>query len=719
MKTRIILFVMIVFISALFSQTPDWKWAAQAGGSGWDAGYDIAVDNNGNSYVTGWFETYAVFGPYTLTSSGGRDIFVAKLDVNGNCLWATKAGGLVFDRGYSIAIDNNGNSYVTGDFQVTATFGSYSLTSSGLGDIFVAKLDANGNWLWATQAGGTSWDSGNKIVIDNNGNSYITGDFEEAATFGSYSLTGSGNSDIFVAKLNSNGNWLWATQAGGGGYDYGEAIAIDNYGNSYVKGLFHYTATFGQHSLNAYGYDYNTFVAKIDATGNWLWATKAYGGISVDYGGETIALDDNGNSYTTGGFSQTATFGSHSLTATGGHHIYVAKMDTNGNWLWATTAGESSDNGYGYGIAIDDYGNKYIVGNFENTLTFGFYILTSETGDIFVAKMDTNDNWLWAVQGGESVSGWDIAIAIDNYGNSYITGDFQNTATFGGSSLTSNGDKDIFVAKCGQYFTDFNADNILGYFPLTVNFTDLSANNPIAWEWDFNNDGVIDSYEQNPTHIYSQSGIYTVALTVSDGTNTDTKIKANYITAVEALTAEFEGNPTSGSQPLEVQFTDMSLINPTNWEWDFDNNDSVDSYEQNPVHLFSEEGFYTVSLTVSDGMNNDTEIKEGYIAVIAVNTDDSFVFSETQLLDNYPNPFNPSTTIEFSIQNDSEVELTIYNIKGQQVKVVANNHYQKGNHSVIWNGDDEYGKTVSSGVYLFQLSIDGEIKATNKCLLLK
>ncbi len=243
--------------------------------------------------------------------------------------------------------------------------------------------------MWAAQAGGNFLDSCNALIMDDNDNIFVTGDFWETSTFGSYSLTSSGNNDIFVAKLDVNGNWLWAIQAGGSSYDYGLAIAIDNYGNSYVKGLFHYTATFGQYSLIAYGYDYNTFIAKLDANGNWLWATKAYGGIDVNYGGETIALDANGNSYTTGGFSQTATFGSHSVTGTGASDIYLAKMDTNGNWLWAITSGESNDSGTGHGISIDDYGNKYIVGGFANTLTLGSNSLTCETGDIFVAKMDT------------------------------------------------------------------------------------------------------------------------------------------------------------------------------------------------------------------------------------------------------------------------------------------------------------------------------------------
>ena len=363
----------------------NWLWATKAGGSGDDESSGIAIDDNGNSYMTGTFVGTANFGSYSLTSFGYKDIFIAKMDTTGNWLWATKAGGSYWDQGYGIAIDDNGNSYVTGRFHYTATFGSYSLTSSGENDIFVAKMDANGNWLWATKAGGSSYDYGHSIAIDDNGNSYVTGEFVGTATFGSYSLTSSGINDIFVAKMDATGNWLWATKAGGSGNDYGYDIAIDDNGNSYVTGQFWSNATFGSYSLVTSGY-YDIFVAKMDTTGNWLWATKA-GGSSADYG-HSIAIDDNGNSYVTGEFVGTATFGSYVIYSSGNLDIFVAKMDANGNWLWATKAGGSNFD-QGYGIAIDDYTNSYVTGYFGGTATFGSYSLTSSGSyDIFVAMLN-------------------------------------------------------------------------------------------------------------------------------------------------------------------------------------------------------------------------------------------------------------------------------------------------------------------------------------------
>ena len=444
---RIFILTMLLLItSTIFAQTPDWQWAAKAGGIDDDEGEAITIDDAGNSYVTGYFQDTTTFDSDTLISSGFYDIFVAKMDAGGNWLWATKAGGTGYDIGYGITIDDAGNCYVTGYFNGTATFGSYSLISGGGIDLFVAKIDTDGNWQWATKAGGTSTAIGYGITIDDAGNSNVTGCFHGTAIFGSDSLTSSGCSDIFVAKMDAGGNWQWATKAGGVDCeDYGFGITIDNAGNTYVTGGFRGTATFGSYNLTSSGFD-DIFVAKMDAGGNWQWATKA-GGTSTDQG-FGITIDDAGNCYVTGYFYLTATFGSYSLTDGGLGDIFVAKIDAGGNWQWATKAG-----GYnyqkGYAITIDDARNSYVTGYFCGTATFGSYSLTISgyLSDIFVAKMDTGGNWLWATQAGGGWSDEGKGIAIDDAGNSYVTGGFWYTATFGTDSITSSGVYDIFVAK--------------------------------------------------------------------------------------------------------------------------------------------------------------------------------------------------------------------------------------------------------------------------------
>ena len=445
-KSMVILSGLLLITICGYAQEPVWEWATAAGGSDDDRGYSITIDYAGNSYVTGYFEGTATFGSDSLTSSGPGDIFVAKIDAGGNWQWANKVGGSGSDIGKGITIDDAGNSYVTGYFWGTATFGSYTLTSSG-NDIFVAKVDSGGTWQWATKAGGTEGDAGCAITIDYAGNSYVTGYFRETAIFGSYSITSNGGRDIFIAKMNADGNWQWATQAGGTGNDDGYSITIDNAGNTYVTGNFWGTATFGSYSIISSGYG-DIFIAKVDSGGNWQWATQVGG--SDDDRGYSITIDYAGNSYVTGYFEGTATFGSDSLTSSGYYDIFVAKIDAGGNWQWATEAGGIYYD-TGYGITIDDSGNSYVTGYFMETATFGPYSLTSSGSygcpDIFVAKMDADGSWQWVTQAGGSSDDIGIGIAIDDNGNSYVTGNFEDTATFGSYSLTSSGYEDIFVAK--------------------------------------------------------------------------------------------------------------------------------------------------------------------------------------------------------------------------------------------------------------------------------
>ena len=450
MKKLSLIIILALCSIALFAQNVDWLWVKQAGGTDYDFGHSIAVDANGNNYVTGSFSGSSTFGTTTLTSSGDKDIFVAKIDHNGNWLWANQAGGISYDYGRGIAVDDNGNSYITGEFEESATFGTTTLTSSGSYDIFVAKLDSSGNWLWAKQAWGIGEDVGFSIAVDAKGNSYITGVFIESANFGTTTLTSSGDYDIFVAKLDINGNWLWAKQAGGTSDDYGNGIAVDTNGNSYVTGYFSESATFGTTTLTSSG-DIDIFVAKLDSSGNWLWANQA-GGTNCDYG-HGIAVDDNGNSYIIGNFLESANFGITTLTSSGYYDIFVAKLDINGNWLWAKQAGGTSYD-FGNSIAVDTNRNVYVTGFFySSSCSFGTITLinsSSEYIDIFVAKLDINGNWLWAKQAGGTSDDCGYGITVDVNGNSYITGIFRGSATFGTTTLTSSGDFDIFVAKLGE-----------------------------------------------------------------------------------------------------------------------------------------------------------------------------------------------------------------------------------------------------------------------------
>jgi len=311
-------------------------------------------------------------------------------------------------------------------------------------------MDSTGNWLWTTSAGGSGNDCGYDITIDSARNSYVIGYFKGNASFVSNTLISNGYQDIFVAKTDMDGNWQWATKAGAEEVlfedDVGYGITNDIFGNCYVTGNFSSTATFGSHFIISNG-NTDIFAAKINADGNWCWA-KTAGGTSYDRG-FSITIDDNENCYLTGCFIFLATFGSYSLTGNGDHDIFVAKIDENGNWQWANKAGGDSWD-VGLGLTVDNSGNSYVTGGFEGVAYFGSDSIINYGGrDIFVAKIDSTGVWQWATEAGGT--GCDIGwgIALDAEENCYITGYFKDTATFGSYPLTSNGYEDIFVAKLG------------------------------------------------------------------------------------------------------------------------------------------------------------------------------------------------------------------------------------------------------------------------------
>ncbi len=454
----ILLKILIFTTSSVNAQIPNFIWSVKAGGTSSDFGNAITTDGLGNSIVTGSFKGTATFGTITLTSTGGTsdsDIFIVKYDAFGNLLWVRQAGGVDIDEGFGVRLDGSGNITVTGLFRGTARFDTVSVTSAGLEDIFIAKYDASGNLLWVRRAGGTSGDVGLGVAVDGLGNSIITGFFQGTATFGTINLVSTGGSDIFIAKYDAAGNVIWARRAGGVGFDVGNSTVIDGSGNSILTGQFQGTATFGNLTLTAAGgvNDFDIFIAKYDASGNVIWAKRA-GGSGPNDSGNGITVDGGGNSILTGQFQGTATFDTVRLTAAGGTadlDIFIAKYDISGNLLWVRQAGGTSLD-VGTSIASDGAGNSVVTGSFRGTSTFNTTSLTSARGDdIFTAKYDTSGNLLWVKQAGGSGDDVGNGLVALGSGDIFLTGQFQGTATFDTTTLTSTGNFDIFTSRLSSF----------------------------------------------------------------------------------------------------------------------------------------------------------------------------------------------------------------------------------------------------------------------------
>ncbi|MCS5536264.1 MAG: SBBP repeat-containing protein, partial [Candidatus Poseidoniales archaeon] len=213
---------------------------------------------------------------------------------NNALLWgAHVAGSGSTDSVMSIEMDAMGRTYVCGYFYNTATFGNITLSSYGSYDIFVGRL-SNGAWDWVQKAGGTNSDQCHDIAVDDGGNITITGYYYSSSTanFGSQSMSGQGSNDIFISRLDTNGNWIWSKSAGGTSADYGYGVAMDNSGNAYLTGYYYNTGYFGSITLSAYSYD-EAFLAKLDNTGNFVWAKRFYG--SYYQRGRDVDVNANGD----------------------------------------------------------------------------------------------------------------------------------------------------------------------------------------------------------------------------------------------------------------------------------------------------------------------------------------------------------------------------------------------------------------------------------------
>ncbi|MDX5419843.1 MAG: gliding motility-associated C-terminal domain-containing protein [Hymenobacteraceae bacterium] len=435
-------FVLSIIITPVLAQTnnpPEWEWSRKITGT--SMGNGIIVDSKGNSYTSGYFNGSVTIGNTTLTSDKPYgEGYVAKYDATGKEVWAIKLGGDAL----KLVMDSKENIYVTGFFKDSGVFGSTKLTGNGIEDFFLVKLNSEGQVLWAMNttalSGNDAAVAGVDVGVDATDNIYVTGNFTGSITFGDISLTNQ-NSDLFILKLDSAGKMIWASKAGGEGFDAVQSIAVDAAGNCFITGAIRGTAHFGSISVSS-GHHPALFIAKYNAEGDIVWAKKSGGSATTSL---KIALDKNGFIFLTGWFEGTADFASTTLHAYN-QSIFLAKYDAAGEVVWAREAG-----GYWYdsalGLATDRDGSSYITGWFSQRAIFDDIIIENEIGSSFyAAKYSSAGKVIWVKQFSSPKSaGRGSAIAVDELGNCYIIGEGNETA-FKGIDFYENR-SDEFVAK--------------------------------------------------------------------------------------------------------------------------------------------------------------------------------------------------------------------------------------------------------------------------------
>ena len=435
--------------TSALGQSASARWARGVGGIDDDYGWSVATDSARNVYVAGYFTVLAAVGPTNFMSYGGTDIFLVKYDRNGNPLWATRAGGATNDQGRAVVTDAAGDVYLTGHFRGAGTFGASNILSRGAEDLFLAKLDSSGQWLWTSTAGGTNRDEGRSVAIDGAGNCYAAGVFFGSAGFGTNTVTSRGQMDVVIAKASAGGEWLWARSFGGAAFDESRGIAATASGECYVTGFFNGTAEFpGTNLVSRGGSD--TFVAKFGTNGDLLWVQQA-GGTNADEG-HAVALDTAGNLHLTGGFAATANIFGTNVSAqgfVGAMDAFLVKLDADGKLVWFQRGtGSSQDSGNAIGLNVE--GDVYVSGLFVGTASFGSQRLMSTSGqaDVFFVKYTRDGNFLWAFQAGGTAYMSGNGLGVDSEGSAYGTGFYRFSTTVGGLILTNNNfARDAFIVR--------------------------------------------------------------------------------------------------------------------------------------------------------------------------------------------------------------------------------------------------------------------------------
>jgi hypothetical protein len=359
-------------------------WSKRFGDNAAQAGRAVASDPVGNTLLTGEFAGAINFGGGPLNSAGSTDVYVAKLDVLGNHLWSKRFGNASAQTGTAIVTDHDGNVIVAGNFAGVIDFGGGPLTSKGSTDIFVAKLDPMGAYLWAQRFGDASAQTITSLAVDASGNIALTGSLAGTADFGGGAIASAGSTDVYIVKLNGLGNHLWSKRYGDLNAQVGTGVDFDGEGNVIFAGDHVGTVNFGGGPLTSAG-STDIFLAKFDPAGNHLWSQR-FGNASAQ-NCRGVSVDEVGNSILAGDLAGSTNFGSGVLTSAGATDVVLAKFDGLGNPTWSQRYGDVlAQNG---NAVVASSTQVFVTGVFNGTINFGGGpLISAGTTDVFLARLD-------------------------------------------------------------------------------------------------------------------------------------------------------------------------------------------------------------------------------------------------------------------------------------------------------------------------------------------
>ena len=481
MKNQFLFPFLIIFFLLMSPLSPQYfQWASSMPGHSTapvPQGNGIATDYAGNIFVCGQFKHSIDFGggiKFT-TNANNTSPFIARYDAQGNCIWAKKGTGYATDMALGIVTDSAGYSYVTGIFDSDSIFfGNLKINRNGSNDdVFIVKVDPNGDFIWAKSAGGILGERSESISMDKLGHIYIGGRYSGSATFDDKIISSvNGSTDAFLAKYDTSGNCIWVKSGGGTGSDFIRGVSTDPDGYTFITGSIGSAgATFGTSQIGSYG-NLDIFVCLYDPIGNCVWA-KHGGGSAGDYGLAVSTANGMGCFIT--GYAAKPGLGANiiyfdqvQLTPIGSHDIFIAKYNLAGEVVWAKLAG-APDYDRGHGIFTPDNNQVYVTGFCADPALFDTVVVHSveNSWDPIIAYYTGSQECKFVRRGGGNAEDVGLAITGDRQGNIYITGYCSSNIGFFDADSVIMG---AFVAKLVPTGTNVNDDYIPGEYALSQNY---------------------------------------------------------------------------------------------------------------------------------------------------------------------------------------------------------------------------------------------------------
>jgi Beta-propeller repeat len=416
-------------------------------------GLAVAADGAGNMLIAGAFSASITFGAITLNGPGATNVFAAKLAPDGTPIWAKVFGSGTNVSARGVAVDPQGNIVLAGQFFGSVNFGGQSFQSVGpnFDDVFVAKLDPQGNHLWSKSFGDKDSQFANAVAVGPTGDIAVVGGFQSTLNFGAVSISNivplgmNQTLDAFVALFDSAGNVKWANRLGDTADQVVQSVAVDKNGNVLVTGYTQGGIDFGQGAQPLTGTQ-NAWAAKLSAAGSVTWG-KLWG--TQKASGHGIGADAAGNLFITGDHEGPIDFGGGALPNDFGPNVFVTKLSSMGAHVWSKSYGDD-DSQHAKGLAVDGKGQVVVTGTIAGSMDFGKVKLTSLGSlDVFVAKIDSLGCAVWAKDFGNPMYQSSSATAVDAMGNVLVTGEISGLVNFGGMSSVDAQLDAAFLTKLG------------------------------------------------------------------------------------------------------------------------------------------------------------------------------------------------------------------------------------------------------------------------------